>query len=171
MSVKKSKYKEGDLVWLGDPDNEDTLPLVKAVKAKIIAVDLHHEVAITEILPEFRDNDDPDGLCEIALDDILPELSAELQEIRYATTPKEGDRITSIEEDNMMVKLCRQHNADHFGHHCDVYGNFINCGCGFHAHLANGRSYMIQHNADYTVCQRLFPEAAGSRSKNGDIGW
>lgn len=61
------------------------------------------------------------------------------------------------EEDRLMRQLADIHNRENPGHNCLVYGNFINCTCGFHSHLS-GHGYMIQHNDNYTVVNHLYPD-------------
>jgi hypothetical protein len=61
-------------------------------------------------------------------------------------------------QDKLMDQIAREHNAQNPGHICKVYGNFINCTCGYHAHCADGHSdFLILHNADYTVNKQVSP--------------
>jgi hypothetical protein len=57
--------KVGNIVWLTGGE-KGVLP----VQAKVLNVDEHRKVALCEILPVYRNDDDLDGLCEVGWEDI-----------------------------------------------------------------------------------------------------
>jgi len=64
--AKAPKVEVGSIVWL----DADDFP---RVRAKVIGINVKHQCAIVEILPDYRTEDDaPDGLTEVGLQDIYP---------------------------------------------------------------------------------------------------
>jgi hypothetical protein len=57
-------------------------------------------------------------------------------------------------QDALLRKVASDHNQ--LGHACQVYNNFVNCDCGFHAHTAGmNEEYLIKHNAAYTIYEHI----------------
>lgn len=57
--------KVGSIVWLTGGE-KGVLP----VQAKVLSVDENRKVALCEILTVYRDDDDPDGICEVGWEGI-----------------------------------------------------------------------------------------------------
>lgn len=79
------------------------------------------------------------------------------QFVRGVWSAKTDEEVNIIlaKQDAMMHRLATEHMARNKGHKCSIYGNFIHCDCGFHAHCGSSGDYMVQHNADYSVNEHI----------------
>lgn len=57
-------------------------------------------------------------------------------------------------EDKILQEIAKQHISQQ--HDCMLGMNFVECfTCHWHGHAAYGHGYVIHHNSDYTINERI----------------